>query len=340
VDESYPLPLPTLLEYDAKQAYAPGNYLITSINSHSGGWRGGTYWTIVLDRQGRVVWARPTPDAHWTLYVTIDPLTRTHFLWDESTYWSDYDQGNGSQIHRAYLDEEISTIPTRGLHHEWVMLPDGTLAWGSQSGTDSSTEALVELPPGADESNVIWTCGDDWPGAGTCESNGLFYNPDSNSYIYSFYTNSSVVEVARSTGQSLWWAGTVADGYRFDPADSKFSWQHGVSITSGGHLLLSTKKYASDPEGDQSTVVREYAIDHGTDTLHEVWHCDSGAYATTNGDAWRLPNGNTLHVVGSIGQIEEYLPDCTVVWHLDFGSNYLLGRGEFVEDLYTLLSPH
>ena len=51
-------------------------------------------------------------------------------------------------------------------------------------------------------------------------------------------------------------------------------------------------------------------------------------------------NGNTLHIVGSIGQIEEYLPDCTVVWHLDFGSNYLLGRGEFIQDLYTLLSPH
>ena len=340
VDEAYPLPLPTLLEYDASQAYAPGKYLMTSINSHNGGWRGGTYWTIVVDRRGRVVWARPTPDAHWTLYVTIDPVTRTHFLWDESTYWSDYDQGNGSQIHRAYLDEEIDTTPTRGLHHEWVMLPDGTLAWGSQSAADSSTEALVELPPGAKESTVIWTCAGDWPGSGGCESNGLYYNPETDSYIYSFYTNSSVVEVDRKSGNSLWWAGTVAGGYDFDPEESKFSWQHGVSITSDGNLLLSTKKYADNPGADQTTIVREYVIDHATDTLHDVWHCDSGAYATTNGDAWRLPNGNTLHVVGSIGQIEEYLPDCTVVWHLDFESNYLLGRGEFVEDLYTLLSPH
>jgi hypothetical protein len=87
-------------------------------------------------------------------------------------------------------------------------------------------------------------------------------------------------------------------------------------------------------------MVREYQIDHANDTLHDVWHCDSGAYATTNGDAWRLTNGNTLHIVGSMGQIEEYLPDCTVVWHLDFESNYLLGRGEFIEDLYTLLAPH
>jgi hypothetical protein len=341
VDETYPLPLPTLVTYDAKQAYAGGNYLLTSINSHSGGWRGGTYWTIVVDRQGRIVWARPTPDQHWTLYVTIDPVTRNHFLWDESTYWSDYDSGNASRVHRAYLDQEISTIATRGLHHEWISLPDGTLVWGSQSPSHSTTEALVELPPGAKDPNVIWTCADDWLNSGThCESNGLFYDTARNSYIYSFYTNSSVVEVDRATGASVWWAGTVAGGYEFDPPSSQFDWQHGVSITSDGNLLLSTKSHANGTYGTLSTMVREYEIDHSADTLRDVWHCDSGVYASTNGDAWRLPNGNTLHVVGSIGQIEEYLPDCTVVWHVDFESNYLLGRGEFVEDLYTLLAPH
>ncbi len=339
VDPGFPVPLPTLTTYDATQAYAPGNYLLTSINSHAGGWRGGTYWTIVIDRMGRIVWAQPAPESHWTLYVTVDPITRDHFLWDESTYWSDYDGGEGSKIHRAYLDEEIATIETPGLHHEWVELPDGTLTWGSQFRDHSSTEALVELAPGAKEPSVLWTCGDDWPGSGGCESNGLFYNAVTDSYIYSFYTNSSLVEVDRATGQSLWWAGTVAGGYDFDPDSTQFSWQHGVSITGDGHLLLSTKSSANGSYGTMTTIVREYEIDHSTDTLHHVWNCDSGAYATTNGDAWRLSNGNTLHVVGSIGQIEEYLPDCTVVWHVDFGSNYLLGRGEFVEDLYTLLSP-
>jgi hypothetical protein len=34
------------------------------------------------------VWAKAAPDKHWTLYATIDPITRDHFLWDESTKWS------------------------------------------------------------------------------------------------------------------------------------------------------------------------------------------------------------------------------------------------------------
>jgi hypothetical protein len=33
------------------------------------------------------------------------------------------------------------------------------------------------------------------------------------------------------------------------------------------------------------------------------------------------------------------MPDCTEVWRLEFDNDYLLGRGEFVDDLYTLVAP-
>jgi hypothetical protein len=335
--ENLDLPKAELVTGDETRWYDSGHYLLTSINDHDGGWRNGTYYTIVLDRQGRTVWAHAAPDSHWTLYATIDPITRDHFLWDESTKWSSLDEGAGSKIHRAYLDREIESIATVGLHHEWVELPDGTLAWGSVSPEHSSTEALVELPPGAKEATPIWNCSANWPGANHCESNGLFYEPSTNHYLYSFYTNNSLVEVDRNTGNSVWWAGAVAGGYQFVPASSQFAWQHGVSYTSTGTLLLSTK--SSTTGSDLTTYVREYDVDHDNGTLNQVWACDSQEYASTNGDAWRLPNGNTLHIIGAAGQIKEYLPDCTVVWHLDFGNDYLLGRGEFVDDLYSLVSP-
>ena len=331
------LPRADLRSGDETRWYPSGRYLLTSINDHDGGWRDGTYYTIVLDRQGRTVWAKAAPDKHWTLYATIDPITRDHFLWDESTKWSSLDDGANSKIHRAYLDREIESISTVGLHHEWVELPDGTLAWGSVSPDHSTSEALVELAPGASEATPIWTCTEDWPGAGHCESNGLFYEPSTNRYLYSFYTNNSLVEVDRGTGESAWWAGAVADGYAFVPESSQFAWQHGVSYTSTGTLLVSTKSAVNG--GNITTYVREYTVDHENGRLNQEWFCDSEEYAATNGDAWRLPNGNTLHVLGAAGQIKEYLADCTVVWHLDFGNDYLLGRGEFVDDLYSLVSP-
>jgi hypothetical protein len=45
-----------------------------------------------------------------------------------------------------------------------------------------------------------------------------------------------------------------------------------------------------------------------------------------------------LHVLGARGVIHDRRPDCTLAWSVDFGSDYLLGRGELSEDLYSLLS--
>ena len=75
------------------------------------------------------MWAKPTPSDNWTLFVTIDPITRDHLLWDESEYWRLYDDASGAKVHRSYLDADIETISTPGLHHTFVELPDGTLAW-------------------------------------------------------------------------------------------------------------------------------------------------------------------------------------------------------------------
>jgi hypothetical protein len=255
-------------------------------------------------------------------------------MWDDATYWSDWDEGRGSQVHRTYLDVEKEVVSTPGLHHAFVELPDGTLAWGSQN--HGGKEALVELAPGAAIGDIIWTCQDDWPGSGSCESNGLFYSPDRDTYLYSFYTNNSMVEVNRAEGTSRWWAGDVSGGFRFDPPESQFSWQHGVSWTDAGTVLLSTHARVG---GRDRTLVREYELDEGAGKLTELWSHNPGVLADTNGDAWRLSNGNTLHTIGSSGHIKEVTSDNVEVWHVDFHGQHLLGRGEFIEDLYALVSP-
>lgn len=328
------MPEPTVTVADESAWLAEGVYFLSSVNEKRGGWVGGTYWTFITDRQGRVVWARYAPERNWTLYAQV-AVTGDAIYWDEATYWSDYDGGADSKIHKTWLDEEIEVIDAPGLHHAWIQLPDGTLAWGSQA--HGGGEALVELAPGASEATVIWTCDDDWDGSGRCESNSLWYDETKNTYLYSFYTNSSVVEIDRATGETLWWAGGVDDGYEFDPESSQYSWQHGISWTESGTLLLSTEW----PYGarETTTALAEYEVDHEAGTLTWVWGSDSGVYAETNGDARRLPNGNTLHVVGSTSEVREVTPEGVEVWRMDLGGLRLLGRGEFIEDLYPLLKP-
>ena len=329
------MPVPEVMVADDTQWIGDGNYFLSSINGSSGGWTGGTYWTYIMDRQGRVMWAQPAPDRHWTLFTQVS-VTGDHILWDEATKWSDFDYGEASLVHRIYLDEEIDTLSTPGLHHAFFQLPDETLAWGSKFHDNS--EALVEMHPDSpDKIDVLWTCDESWPGVGSyCESNGLFYDPIRDTYLYSFYTNNSLVEVDRTTGTSLWWAGAVVDGYTFSPSDAKFRWQHGISYTEDRTLLVSSEAYV---DGSKRTVVWEYAVDHKAQTLTELWMFNPGVHAVTNGDAWRLDNGNTLHVVGSSGHIKEATATGEVVWHVTFNDNHLLGRGEFITDLYTLVSP-
>ena len=50
-----------------------------------------------------------------------------------------------------------------------------------------------------------------------------------------------------------------------------------------------------------------------------------------------MDNGNTLHLLGSASTIIEVAADGEVVWQLDYGGSKLLGRGEFIEDLYALV---
>jgi hypothetical protein len=316
-----------------------GNYLLSSIAGHTGSWDPGNYFTFIVDRRGRPVWASLAPERHWTLFAQISVDGHT-ILWDESTYWLDWGQngGEGTTIHRTHLDVEVEEIPADGIVHAFVELPDGTLAWGSEYHVPQ-TEALVELAPGADEVEVIWTCEDDYPGSRNayCSSNGLFYEASTDSYLYSFWDESVVVEVDGATGENLWWAGGVRDGYAFEPEESQFEFQHGVSYTDAGTLLLHSGGYGMSAV----QMAREYEVDHGAQTLREVWSygLDEGEPGGLNGDVWRLAGGNTLHTLGSGGMVKEIAPDGQIVWFLDFGSERLMGRSTLIEDLWELVAP-
>jgi len=332
-DLSSGFPLPTVVSGDSGKWLPGGSYYLGSLTESDGNyWDGRDFWTFIIDREGRVVWANLTPSQNWTLFAQVS-VSGDHILWDEQTFWSDYDNGAASTVHRTYLDAEIEVIGTPGLQHSFNELPDGTLAWMSSYHGGSYNESLVERAPGATDVEVVWACGS-WGARDGCASNGQFYVADTDSYLLSFYSNESIVEVSRSTGENLWWAGARRGGYSFDPPSAQFAWQHGISYTDAGTLLVSTHN-----ENSTSTIVREYAVDHKERTLTEVWSFDPEIFGAYNGDAWRLDNGNTLHTVGSAGRVKEATADGEVAWDVNFGGHRLMGRGELIADLYSLVSP-
>lgn len=322
------LPLP-VLELSEPDAWSSGQFLLSSLKQEGPGWGEGTFWVFLLDRQGRVVWALLTPDR--CLFPQVS-ATGDYLLWDQATYWSDFDGGEGSTIHYTWLDEEFDVVEAPGVHHPFVQHPDGTLAWTSR--IHGGDEAVVEKAPGQLDETVVWTCGSDWPeGAGyNCHNNGMYYRPSTETYLLSFPLWSAVVEATRG-GESLWYAGSWIDGgYDFEPYNQAFTWEHGVSFTDADTLLLSGNL-------GYSTWCLEYEVDTTTGALTFLWGSDSGVLLSNSGQCWRMEGGNTLHIVGDAGVIREVDAAGEDVWRLSYPNSNLLGQGQLIDDLYALVKP-
>jgi len=329
------LPEPTVLIDEPKLQEPTGRYLYSSINADPGGWTGGDYWQFIMDREGRVVWALETDDRAWTIYVRVSE-DGAHLLWDAATYWVNY-VGDDSQVHKMKIDGTVvETYDTPGLHHAFTELPDGAIVWGAVDGRYETLEKLNT--DGSQE--TIWSCEEFHDSIGqtgqSCQSNALYWHEATDSFLYSFYTTSTVAHIDHLTGDTLHYWGKLSE-WTFDPVEAEFDWQHGATWTDEGNLLLSTHTSTTTAE----CATREYSVDDKAEALIEQWSygVGEGLDCSTAGEAHRLPNGNTLHNLGSGARTREISPDGELVWDVSWPDGQtngrLQGRSVFIEDLYA-----
>ena len=303
-----------------------GAYLFTSVGDY------GELWRVIVDRQGRLVWAQELNNRSMTYYVRLAYNGRD-LLWDQIHYAT-----RKEFVVRAKIDGTvIEAIETPGLHHAFTELPDGTLYWGSNGGAHETLERRT--PDGVQE--TVFDCPDfeagfEDMGFDPCASNALFWDEASDTLLYSFYTSMTVVHLDRATGALLHSWGNFSD-WRFEPVSSKFDWQHGVTMTPDGHLMLSTHVSLDSDEG----VTREFEIDDDDDALREVWSFGEGdgVEAPYFGEAHRLPGGNTLQNYGTNARVREGTPEGDIVWDIAWEGSRgedldLIGRSVFIADLY------
>ncbi len=327
------LPEPSLLRKDPTRWEPSGRFLLGSIAEAEGTWDPGTYWRFILDRQGRYVWAQQVPDEHWSIYVQVSRDGRD-ILWDDATYWKEIvDMGPDGRVLRTKIDGTVvETYPTPHLQHAFVELPDGSIVWGASLAVE---DRLMRVSADGTEEQ-LWSCLeylDDIDYGEYCIHNGLFYDEDRDSFLFSFYSLDTVFEIDRATGEVVRSFGQVPGSWDFDPPESTFWTQHGPSYTTAGTLLVSSQRSADDEEG----VVREYALDDDERALRQVWSFGEGEgiEMPSAGEAHRLAHGNTLHNMGSAARVREITPDGAVVWDVAWESPRLLGRTLLVDDLYA-----
>ena len=229
-----------------------------------------------------------------------------------------------------------------GLHHPFTDLPDGTLAYGSLS-DGYSNEYLEEIAPDRTVREVF-DCGAWLVDIGAtgeyCASNTLTYDPPTDSYLYSFYSFASILEIPRSTGEPSRWFGNLRGSYAFDSPANGFWYQHGGHWTDEGTLMTSTYLLPGEPfdhPPGEATVIREYAVDAATETLGLVgaWGFDDPAFGDQLGEAHRLGNGNVLQNLGTLARLREWTPNDAAVWDI-WWHDHDIGRSVPDEDHYAL----
>jgi hypothetical protein len=336
-------PLPTLApvlqvtvadptRFDA--AGAP--YFLVGLPQMGENWSGAPWWEIIIDRQGRVVWALRSPINRSFMHARV-ARDGTSLLLDHNSAWPAFDNGAASSIERTAIDGTVLHVyATPGLHHPFTDLPDGSIAYGAS--TLGGEHIVVVHDDGTTED--LFDC-DAWvdtvaPGD-FCSSNTLTYDEPTNKFLFSHYSIGTIIEVDRSTGLVDRWWGGAASPWVFAPVDSEFTWQHGGHITENGTLLTSTDTV----DGTDETVAREYALDDTTRTLTEVasWDVGENLLAGVMGEAFFLPNGNLVHNLGALARLREFAADDgAVVWDVHW-PNDAIGRTMPIVDLYALKAP-
>jgi hypothetical protein len=315
---------PSMLISDASGWEPTLDYvLLTVVNSRG--------WTVIVDRQGRLVWASQTPPQRTSLY-SRPSFDGTDILVDHNSFWQIFDGGAASQVQRMKIDGSVvDTYDTPGLHHPFLELGDGSLVWSAARG---NTETVEKLTPAGD-SETLWSCReflDELDIQSYCGSNTLSWNQTDDTILISLYSQETIVEFDHATGETLRYFGHAPGAWQFDPPESAFYWQHGGHFTEAGTLITSS--HVSDSSDE--CVVREYSLDASNEVLQEVWSfgVGLGVESESMGEVHRLPSGNTLHNYGAGARLREVTPDGTVVWDLEWQTE--IGRSTPLENLYAL----
>ena len=332
------LPLLDVLIFDPLKSDSESEWVFMSITEHSGGFAAifADWWVLIMDREGRIVWARKTPGEATSMHPRISH-DGTDLLVDEATFWDGgFDFGAGSQLHRMKIDGTITeTYATPGMHHAFTDTAEGAIVWAANEGSNET----LQMRTADGESVELWDCRAHLISigmGGDCGSNAIFWHESSNSFLYSFYSLFTIFEIS-AAGEVTRTFGQLDTSWSFDPVEANFWWQHGGYYTDAGTLLVST--YVEEAGID--TIVREYTLDEDSETLTEVWNfgIGDGLWGEYMGEPHRLAGGNTLHNLGSLARIREATPEGEVVWDVEWdggSGSHWIGRSTPVADLYAL----
>ncbi len=299
---------------------------------------GAEYVAVVLDEDYEPVWwYEVDPGDSITLRAQLSRDRQSMLIQGDQVIW------------RVSLDGETAEALPIDSHHDFLELPDGTLAAleFEERVVDGHTvtgDRIVEYAPSG-ETRTVWSTFDtfdydpaapvDFPDAhmGWTHANVLRYDAERDQYAVSVRNFHTIVVVDWESGETLYRiGGDGSDVVTPDGDYELFYGQHGFQMVPGGILVYDN----GSPERN-STMVVQYDIDLDSHLaeLRSVYHPNPPLYNVAGGDVTRLASGNDLVTWSYLGRIEEVAMDGSIVAQMQMPLGTGFGYLSWVEDLYS-----
>jgi hypothetical protein len=296
----------------------------------------------ILNPEGDIVWYQ-TDDRDLDFYRARLSRDGKSVLYNAASISGN--PAENSELVRVALDgSSQSSTPIPLLAHDFVELPDGTLAamvveYRDFEGRPLRGDQIVEVSPSGEVTPVwnSWDCfdpavnqGDDAE-QGWTFGNALDYDPTEDVYYLGMRNFSSIAKIPRGSRGCEWVFGLVASTFEFAPGASRFLHQHQFQLR-GNHLLVMDN---DGSPGNESRVL-EFELDFERKLATQVWSyvANPSVYTFVLGEPTRFDNGDTFINWSAAGQMERVTAAGEVSWQLNAGIGFVFGFNTLADSLY------
>lgn len=304
-----------------------------------------------IDREGEIVWYIPGEATWWMGSFDVRLMPSGEFL-------SILRRGA-----RLFTPNDETILNTRdirniGFHHEIFPMPSGTFmglvsdAHWRVEGEDSTEWGVSNITEINREGEVVWRWNFwdhvsredydtllfaqvppnghfDWTHCNACP----FQESDSTIYL-SVRNLHRIIKIAYPSGDIIWSMGVPMQSGITDFGENlQFYRQHATEPLANGNLLFFDNNWRLGGDNEFSRAL-EVEIDLDREEPAQIVWEYRHEFSPTQGDADRLPNGNTLITTGHTGTFYEVNSDEELVWQASHDLYVGSYRGERISDFY------
>ncbi len=308
---------------------------------------GTTTAILILNSDGQIVWYH-TDDRELDFYRARLSRDGSTLLYNAASISGD--PADDSELVRIALDgSSSSSLPVPLLAHDFVELPDGTLAaivveYMDFDGSSLRSDSIVEVDPDGTQTTV-WRATDCFDPAevqgddmehGWTFANALDHDEVEDVFYLGMRNFSSIAKIDRASGACEWVLGGAASTFDFAAGSARFLHQHQFDVL-GDHIVVL------DNEGslENESRVLEYELDLDANVATEVWSyvADPSVSTFVLGEPTRLDNGDTFVNWSTAGQLERVTASGESIWKVNTGAGFVFGFHTLAATLYADAAP-